>query len=150
MLCSSKLNIMYETETRLLTKLAMTPHAKKVSKIQRSFSLSLAFTHKIPPLATFEVSFNIQWEFHNVSNVFSSFLGAIRGPSASDVNVGDMFFTSLQYNILIYIFLCIIPLRYALKQKKRYYLGIFPKRRAPPPTPPFWESLIQKNMKYAI
>ena len=34
-------------------------------------------------------------------------------------------------------------LRYALKQKKRYYLGIFPKRRTPP-TPPFWEPLIQK------
>ena len=32
--------------------------------------------------------------------------------------------------------------RYALKQKKRYYLGIFPKRRAPPP---FWEPLIQKK-----
>ena len=34
--------------------------------------------------------------------------------------------------------------RYALK-KKRYYLGIFPKRRTPPPTPLFWEPLIQKN-----
>ena len=30
-------------------------------------------------------------------------------------------------------------LRYALKEKKRYYLGIFPKRRTPPP---FWEPLI--------
>ena len=30
-------------------------------------------------------------------------------------------------------------------KKKRYYLGIFPKRRTPrPPTPPFWEPLIQK------
>ena len=36
-------------------------------------------------------------------------------------------------------------LRYALKEKKRYYLGIFPKRRTPPPTPPFWEPLIQKR-----
>ena len=35
-------------------------------------------------------------------------------------------------------------------KKKRYYLGIFPKRWTPPPTPPFWEPLIQKNMKYAI
>ena len=33
--------------------------------------------------------------------------------------------------------------RYALSKKKRYYLGIFPKRRTPP-TPPFWEPLIQK------
>ena len=41
---------------------------------------------------------------------------------------------------------CNSTLRYALKQKKRYYLGIFPKRRPPP----FWEPLIQKNMKYAI
>ena len=30
------------------------------------------------------------------------------------------------------------------QKKKRYYLGIFPKRR-PPPTPPFWEPLIQKR-----
>ena len=29
-----------------------------------------------------------------------------------------------------------IRLRYALKQKKRYYLGIFPKRRTPPPPHP--------------
>ena len=36
-------------------------------------------------------------------------------------------------------------IRYALKKKKRYYLGIFPKRRTPTPTPPFWEPLIQKN-----
>ena len=35
--------------------------------------------------------------------------------------------------------------RYALKEKKRYYLGIFPKHRTPPPTPPFWEPLIQKR-----
>ena len=34
-------------------------------------------------------------------------------------------------------------LRNALKEKKRYYLGIFPKRRTPP-YPPFWEPLIQK------
>ena len=33
-------------------------------------------------------------------------------------------------------------LRYALKKTKRYYLGIFPKRR----TPPFWEPLIQKKI----
>ena len=34
------------------------------------------------------------------------------------------------------------------RKKKRYYLGIFPKRRTPPPptpTPPFWEPLIQKK-----
>ena len=30
------------------------------------------------------------------------------------------------------------------QKKKRYYLGIFPKPR-PPPIPPFWEPLIQKN-----
>ena len=35
--------------------------------------------------------------------------------------------------------------RYVLKEKKRYYLGIFPKRRTPPPTPPFWEPLFQKK-----
>ena len=28
------------------------------------------------------------------------------------------------------------------QKKKRYYLGIFPKRR----TPPFWEPLIQKKI----
>ena len=32
------------------------------------------------------------------------------------------------------------------KKKKRHYLGIFPKRRTPPPTPPFWEPLIQKKI----
>ena len=37
---------------------------------------------------------------------------------------------------------CITCIRYAVKQKKRYYLGIFPKRRTPTPTPPFWEPLI--------
>ena len=39
-------------------------------------------------------------------------------------------------------------LRYVLNQKKRYYLGIFPKRRTPPtpPTPTFWEPLIQKKI----
>ena len=31
------------------------------------------------------------------------------------------------------------------QKKKRHYLGIFPKRR-PPPTPPFWEPLIQKKI----
>ena len=35
----------------------------------------------------------------------------------------------------------LVVIRYALKKKQRYYLGIFPKRRAPPP---FWEPLIQK------
>ena len=37
-------------------------------------------------------------------------------------------------------------IRYVLREKKRYYLGIFPKRRAPPPTHPFWEPLIQKKI----
>ena len=46
-------------------------------------------------------------------------------------------------------------LRYALKQKKRYYLGIFPKRRAPPPHPPLLGTPYPKkyeicNMKYEI
>ena len=35
-------------------------------------------------------------------------------------------------------------LRYALKEKKRYYLGIFPKRRTPPP-PPFGNPLSKKK-----
>ena len=39
---------------------------------------------------------------------------------------------------------CNSTLRYALKQKKRYYLGTFPKRRTPPP--PFWEPLFQKKI----
>ena len=40
-------------------------------------------------------------------------------------------------------------LRYALKEKKRYYLGIFPKRRTPPP---FGNPLSKKiwNMQYEI
>ena len=36
-------------------------------------------------------------------------------------------------------------IREALKKKLRDYLGIFPKRRTPPPTPPFWEPLVQKK-----
>ena len=39
-------------------------------------------------------------------------------------------------------------IRYALKEKKRYYLGIFPKRRtppSPPPPPPFGNPLSKKN-----
>ena len=37
----------------------------------------------------------------------------------------------------------IMIIRDAVRRKKRYYLGIFPKRRTPPP--PFWEPLIQKK-----
>ena len=37
-------------------------------------------------------------------------------------------------------------IRYALKKKKRHYLGIFPKRRTPPPPPPpFGNPLSKKN-----
>ena len=35
------------------------------------------------------------------------------------------------------------PAKVRSQKKKRYYLGIFPKRRPPPP---FWEPLIQKKI----
>ena len=45
-------------------------------------------------------------------------------------------------------------IRYAVKQKKRYYLGIFPKRQTPPPTPllgtPYPKKYEICNMKYEI
>ena len=39
--------------------------------------------------------------------------------------------------------------REALKKKLRDYLGIFPKRRTPP-TPPFWEPLVQNEKFWVI
>ena len=38
------------------------------------------------------------------------------------------------------------PLRGDCQKKKRYFLGIFPKWRTPPPTPPFWEPLSWKKI----
>ena len=40
--------------------------------------------------------------------------------------------------------------REGLKKKIRNYLGIFPKCRTPPPTPPFWEPLVQKKKLWFI
>ena len=93
---------------------------KKLSKIQR-FCFLILFSFD-PFLSHFWSIFNIHWEFHNISNVFSSFLGAISGgPSTSDVNVGDMFFISLQYNIPILIFIIIYFLLWNLSYHQKLF-----------------------------
>ena len=95
---------------------------KKLSKIQRFCFLILGFFSFNPSLSHFWNIFNIHWEFHNISNVFSSFLGAISGgPSTSDVNVGDMFFISLQYNIPILIFIIIYFLLWNLSYHQKLF-----------------------------
>ena len=40
---------------------------------------------------------------------------------------------------------CIFGIREGIRKKIRNYLGIFPKCRTPP-TPPFWEPLVQKKI----
>ena len=95
---------------------------KKLSKIQRFCFLILGLFSFDPSLSHFWNIFNIHWEFHNISNVFSSFLGAISGgPSTSDVNVGDMFFISLQYNIPILIFIIIYFLLWNLSYHQKLF-----------------------------
>ena len=95
---------------------------KKLSKIQRFCFLILGLFSFDPFLSHFWSIFNIHWEFHNISNVFSSFLGAISGgPSTSDVNVGDMFFISLQYNIPILIFIIIYFLLWNLSYHQKLF-----------------------------
>ena len=79
----------------------------------------------------------------------STSLGQIANGAVQDMQI------RVQNSRVLLIFLIIICLfsfffgegsvmliRYAVKRKKRYYLGIFPKRQTPPPTPPFWEPLI--------
>ena len=41
--------------------------------------------------------------------------------------------------------LLLILFRYALRKKLRYYLGIFPKWRTPPPIPPFGNPLFEEK-----
>ena len=51
----------------------------------------------------------------------------------------------LQIRYIPFHYITLNYIRYALRKKLRYYLGIFPKWRTPPPHPPFWEPLIQKK-----